>query len=264
MSLHIQENTNNKVDNQDGIVNTSEEIFPPLIVKQLSPPIISLMSEYSHVFSKNKYDVGKIRIEPTRINLTLDLTVSQRAYRTSATEEVEINKQITNLLAADDTLKELILILEKDNEDRTKEAKQKVQNYVLKGYRLFRVITDGARERLLLFVIPKSKRKSIVVKFHDLMGHFAVDKTVSKIKELYWFPYMKRYVCRHMSIRFECLVNKIPSGKRQGFLHSIPTGRRPFAIVHLDHLGPFVTSSKRNKELLLITDNMTRFVLSIL
>ncbi|GBN92621.1 Transposon Ty3-I Gag-Pol polyprotein [Araneus ventricosus] len=100
MSLHIQENTNNKVDNQDGIVNISEEILPPLIVQQLSPPILSLSSEYSHVFSKNKYDVEKIRIEPTRINLTSDLPVSQTAYRTSATEEVEINKQVKNLLAA--------------------------------------------------------------------------------------------------------------------------------------------------------------------
>ncbi|GBN27640.1 Transposon Ty3-I Gag-Pol polyprotein [Araneus ventricosus] len=98
MSLHIQENTNNKVDNQNGIVNTSEEIFPTLIVKQLSPPILSLLSKYSHVFSRNKYDVGKIRTEPTRINLTSDLPVSQRAYRT--TEEVEINKQVKNLLAA--------------------------------------------------------------------------------------------------------------------------------------------------------------------
>ncbi|GBN75921.1 hypothetical protein AVEN_112427-1 [Araneus ventricosus] len=100
MSLHIQEKTNNKMDTQDGIVNTSEEIFPPFIVKELSPPILSLMSEYSHVFSKNKYDAGKIRMEPTGINLTSDLPVSQIAYRTSAAEEVEINKQIKNLLAA--------------------------------------------------------------------------------------------------------------------------------------------------------------------
>ncbi|GBN09004.1 Transposon Ty3-I Gag-Pol polyprotein [Araneus ventricosus] len=99
MSLHIQKNTNNKVNNQDGIVNTSEEIFPPLIVEQLSPPILSLLSQYSHIFPKNKYDVWKIRIEPTRINLTSDLPISQRAYRTSATEEVETIKQVKNLLA---------------------------------------------------------------------------------------------------------------------------------------------------------------------
>ncbi|GBN26680.1 Transposon Ty3-I Gag-Pol polyprotein [Araneus ventricosus] len=100
MSLHIQENTDNKVDNQDGVVITLKEIFHPLIVKQLCPPILSLLSEYSHVFSKNKYDLGKIRIESTRINLTSDSPVSQRAYRTSAAEEVEINKQVKNLLAA--------------------------------------------------------------------------------------------------------------------------------------------------------------------
>ncbi|GBN93174.1 hypothetical protein AVEN_126605-1 [Araneus ventricosus] len=160
---------------------------------------------------------------------------------------------------ADDTLKELILILKNDNEDRTKEEKQKAQNYVLKGNRLFRVINDGAREKLL-FAISKIMMKSIVVKFHNLMGNFAVDKTVSKMKELYWFPYMIRYVRRHISMFFEYLVNKVPSGKRQGFLHPIPAGRRPFAVVHLDHLGPFVTNSKRNKELLVIIDNMTRFV----
>ncbi|GBM41060.1 Transposon Tf2-11 polyprotein [Araneus ventricosus] len=71
---------------------------------------------------------------------------------------------------------------------------------------------------------------------------------------------MQRYIRRHISMCFECLVNKVPSGKRQGFLQPIPTGRRPFAIVHLDHLDPFITSSKRNKELHVIIDNMTRSV----
>ncbi|GFV07544.1 transposon Tf2-11 polyprotein [Trichonephila clavipes] len=39
-------------------------------------------------------------MEPPRINLTSDLPIYQRAYRTSATSEAEINKQIQNLLAA--------------------------------------------------------------------------------------------------------------------------------------------------------------------
>ncbi|GFX67844.1 transposon Tf2-11 polyprotein [Trichonephila clavipes] len=41
------------------IVNTSEEVFSPLTVKELSPNLIQLLSEYSHVFSKNKYDVDQ-------------------------------------------------------------------------------------------------------------------------------------------------------------------------------------------------------------
>ncbi|GFW16529.1 retrovirus-related Pol polyprotein from transposon 297 [Trichonephila clavipes] len=39
-------------------------------------------------------------MEPPRINLTSDLPIYQRAYRTSATSEAEINKQIQNLFAA--------------------------------------------------------------------------------------------------------------------------------------------------------------------
>ncbi|GFX56166.1 hypothetical protein TNCV_3062521 [Trichonephila clavipes] len=39
-------------------------------------------------------------MEPPRINLTSDLPIFQRAYRTSTTSEAEINKQIQNLLDA--------------------------------------------------------------------------------------------------------------------------------------------------------------------
>ncbi|GFX67321.1 transposon Ty3-I Gag-Pol polyprotein [Trichonephila clavipes] len=39
-------------------------------------------------------------MEPPRINLTSDLPNYQRVYRTSATSEAEINKEIQNLLAA--------------------------------------------------------------------------------------------------------------------------------------------------------------------
>ncbi|UYV74922.1 hypothetical protein LAZ67_12001810 [Cordylochernes scorpioides] len=37
-------------------------------------------------------------------------------------------------------------------------------------------------------------------------------------------------------------------------------GKRPFSIVHMDHVGPFVRSTRGNQELLVIVDNLTRFV----
>ncbi|GBN39698.1 hypothetical protein AVEN_217445-1 [Araneus ventricosus] len=49
---------------------------------------------------------------------------------------LSVGDQVLMMQHADDTLKELILILKKANEDRTKEEKQKAQNYVLKGNRL--------------------------------------------------------------------------------------------------------------------------------
>ncbi|KAJ8915909.1 hypothetical protein NQ315_015524 [Exocentrus adspersus] len=35
---------------------------------------------------------------------------------------------------------------------------------------------------------------------------------------------------------------------------------KPFDVVHIDHLGPFVTSSRKNKYILVIIDNLTKFV----
>jgi transposase InsO family protein len=169
------------------------------------------------------------------------------------------SEQILMMQHSDPDLKKLIDIFHKPISEHTKEERSLINEYVFKNNRLFRKVKVNEKDKLL-YVIPKSMRKGIAIKFHDLMGHFSVDRTVMKIKELYWFPSMKRYIRRHISMCFECLLNKTPSGRQQGLLHPIQTGRRPFSIVHLDHLGPFVKSSKGNQELLVLIDNFTRFV----
>ncbi|UYV81732.1 hypothetical protein LAZ67_20002148, partial [Cordylochernes scorpioides] len=172
---------------------------------------------------------------------------------------ITLEEQILMIQHSDPELRDPIQIFRKDPCDRTVGEQNRINDYSYKGGRLFRMVKNGEEERAL-YVIPKSMRKSLVVKFHDLMGHFATDRTVNKIKELYWFPSMKRYVRRHVAMCLECLFNKVPSGKQQGFLHPIKSGKRPFSIVHMDHVGPFVRSTKGNQELLVIVDNLTRFV----
>ncbi|UYV65505.1 hypothetical protein LAZ67_3004542, partial [Cordylochernes scorpioides] len=172
---------------------------------------------------------------------------------------ITLEEQIMMIQHSDPELRDLIQIFRKDPCDRTVGEQNRINDYSYKGGRPFRMVKNGEEERAL-YVIPKSMRKSLVVKFHDLMGHFAVDRTVNKIKELYWFPSMKRYVRRHVARCVECLFNKVPGGKQQGFLHPIKPGKRPFSIVHMDHVGPFVRSTRGNQELLVIVDNLTRFV----
>lgn len=41
-------------------------------------------------------------------------------------------------------------------------------------------------------------RKGIVIMAHDLSGHRAIDQTINKIREDYWFVRMKRYVRMHI------------------------------------------------------------------
>lgn len=131
----------------------------------------------------------------------------------------------------------------------------------MKGYellygRLYRVERDKH-----LYVIPKGIRsKSIVVKHHDLMGHFGPERTVLKIKEKYWFPKMREYVKRHIGQCAECLINKVPGGKRPGALHPAEPPSRPFEKIHMDHVGPFMKTPSENAYILVIIDALTKFV----
>lgn len=110
---------------------------------------------------------------------------------------------------SDEQLRELIQILQKGENERTNEETNMVKNYVLENARLMRKFEENGTEKTL-FVIPKTMRKSIVVKHHDMLGHFGLERTVKKIKERYWFPRMRNYVKRHITGCVECLfVNSL-------------------------------------------------------
>lgn len=109
----------------------------------------------------------------------------------------------------------------------------------------------------LLLVVPRPMRKGIVIGAHDFGGHFALDR-IDEITEDFWFPGLKRYVKQHIQMCLNCLIHKVPSGKKPGYLHPIPAGRRPFEVVHIDHLGLFETSTIGNKYILVLVDNLTK------
>ncbi|KAF0715916.1 Uncharacterized protein FWK35_00034425 [Aphis craccivora] len=129
-----------------------------------------------------------------------------------------------------------------------------------------RALTDHEKRTVQHFevhdgvlVVPRVMRKGIVIGAHDFGGHFALDRTVAKIMESYWFTGLKRYVKQHIQMYMDYLVHKTPAGKKPGYLHPIPAGRRPFEVVHVDHLGPFETSAAENRYLFVLEDNLTKF-----
>ncbi|KAK8767927.1 hypothetical protein V5799_005292 [Amblyomma americanum] len=172
---------------------------------------------------------------------------------------ISLHDQALIIQRSDEEIRLIATILEKKSCDRTAEERALAQNFVLKEGRLFRE-TEANGKKKLLYVMPNSMRKSLCVKFHDLEGHFGLDRTIAKISETYWFPGMCRYVREHIRRCFECLICKVPSGKEKGLLHPIPPGRRPFETIHADHLGPFVRSKKGNKYILVVIDNLTKYV----
>ncbi|CAH2005453.1 unnamed protein product [Acanthoscelides obtectus] len=123
------------------------------------------------------------------------------------------------------------------------------------GNKVYKLTPYGRR-----WVVPKKCRWQIVKANHDDIGHFAVDKTLEKIKQRYWFPRMRHFITKYINACLPCLYHKDKGGKRPGYLHSIPKYARPHHTLHIDHLGPFVNTKQGNKYLIVVVDGFSKFV----
>lgn len=143
-----------------------------------------------------------------------------------------------------------------------KRAKEKTKHDLVEtnGYELKNGIVYKRRGEQLLFVAPKAMRKSLALRFHDLKGHPGLDRTIAMLEESYWFPGVRRYLRRHIRACIQCILTKAKTGRQSGVLHPIPPGERPFALVHVDHSGPYVTTKRGNKYILALVDNLTKYV----
>lgn len=127
-------------------------------------------------------------------------------------------------------------------------------NFAVRNGKLYRKTDQGEK-----WVVPKGVRWQLLKQCHDDIGHFAFDKTYTKMKESYWFLKMRNYVKKYVSSCLECAYAKSTSVKKPP-LHPIPKGDTPFETLHIDHVGPFVKSSKGNTHLLVIIDAYTKFI----
>ncbi|KYM94052.1 Pro-Pol polyprotein [Cyphomyrmex costatus] len=64
----------------------------------------------------------------------------------------------------------------------------------------------------------------------------------------------------HIQNCIKCISFSRPSGKIEGFLHNIPKGNEPFAVVHADHFGPVDRANTVKKYILVIVDGFTKYV----
>ncbi|KAJ2942408.1 hypothetical protein O0L34_g16012 [Tuta absoluta] len=131
-------------------------------------------------------------------------------------------------------------------------------NYVLKDNKLFRCVegdTDSVR-----FVVPKGARWQVCKMNHDDLGHVGFEKTYERIKRIYWFAKMKRFIKKYVAACIDCAYAKKSVGSREGLLHPIEKFEIPFHTLHIDHLGPFVKSKRGNTHILTVVDSFTKFV----
>lgn len=141
------------------------------------------------------------------------------------------------------------------NKIKNSDTKLYFNQYELKGNKLYRKLENGNNA----WVVPRAARMQICRLCHDDSGHLGIEKVLQRIRENYWFAKMRKFVTKYVNACLNCMYYKRTSSKRECKLNPIEKYPIPFHTLHVDHVGPFVTSKKKNKYIFVIVDAFTKF-----
>ena len=222
-------------------------------------------------FEEDVDDVVPIGIR--RIGLELvdpdelpDLTTEITTFEKYSSEDLR------DLQLKDPDLKPIITWLESDSPSEAELFRQglatkflwscRSQLQLVKGVLYYR--WEFCDHSYLKLVVPESLKTEVLQLTHDnrIGGHYGRDKTVAKTRSSFFWFGLRRDVILHVETCDICLRNKKRTRIPRSELGDYQAGYR-LERVHLDILGPFVTSERGYKYILMITDQFTKFVLPL-
>lgn len=111
--------------------------------------------------------------------------------------------------------------------------------------------------------VPKSDRKDLLNRYHDhpTSSHFGFFKTYRKISSRYFWPTMRTDVRNYIRNCEVCKSTKSPNVPLSPPMGSHVSVSRPWEYISLDFVGPLTKSSEGYRQLLVIVDKCTKFVL---
>ena len=146
-----------------------------------------------------------------------------------------------------------------DAEHRIYAACQK--DFVLRRNLLYlRVMPKRSNEDVLVFVVPGLKRQVVIDGCHHYLGHQGRDRTLSLLKERFWWPGMAQRMM--MSVR-NCPKCCIFEAKPQIPPMEPVLCTEPLDLVHIDYVSMEMTVGVKEttvvKNVLVVEDHFTRF-----
>lgn len=112
-------------------------------------------------------------------------------------------------------------------------------------------------------VITRVQRKNILFKAHDdtTSGHLGYFKTLNRIVGEFYWPNMFEEIKDYINKCEVCKASKVPNVTMRPQMGKQRKVERPWKMISIDYMGPFIRSKKGNTMLLVITDHFTKFPL---
>lgn len=143
---------------------------------------------------------------------------------------------------------------------------EKYREFKIVGDKIFKFVQNTAKiedKRFLWKYYPPKQERAELIRVAHEPGHFGYDKTLSKLKEKFFWPGMAVETKQFCKSCLPCKISKSTN------VNSVPpmgsqkqNCDQPWQFLTLDYLGPFPPSGKAQSTcLLVVTDVFTKFVL---
>lgn len=142
---------------------------------------------------------------------------------------------------------------------------EKYPNFYSKDGNIFKKCSalskNGLCESEWRVYVPKNGRMDVLKKSHDhpLSAHLGVYKTLTRIKEKYYWPKMSLDVNKYVRSCEECQKNKYPNKTIKMPMGEQKECEEPWDSIAIDYVGPFPMSKRRNRFLFVVTDIFSKF-----
>lgn len=136
--------------------------------------------------------------------------------------------------------------------------------FAFKDGQLFKLISVGRKiPHQYVRVIPGHLRTKVLEECHDspIGGHFGVEKTWNRVRQLYYFPRMKQFIRTYISKCHLCLAHKPILARPAGFMGCQRTATMPWEVISGDLMGPFPRTTSGYMHILVVTDLFSKYVL---
>ncbi len=111
-----------------------------------------------------------------------------------------------------------------------------------------------------IIVVPKSLRNDVLKRLHDDFGHPGIKKTLSRVKERYFWHSLTKFVKHYCACCHFCAINKDNKAPNNAPLLPISTHNlEPFEKVAIDILDPLPVAKDGSKYLLVLQDYFTKW-----
>ncbi|KAK3083019.1 hypothetical protein FSP39_011806 [Pinctada imbricata] len=132
--------------------------------------------------------------------------------------------------------------------------------HILKGMMYRQNFSDDGQPKQMQLIIPAQYKSHILQYFHDLPsgGHLGAEKTLSRVRNSFYWPRMKKEVeeyCKHCDA---CSSRKPSRSSNRAPMRQYNLGE-PMERVTVDILGPLPSTTKGNKYILVLCDSFTKW-----